>query len=204
MSSCDVTDFYDLSPTEFEEYCYNILKGYFEEKHFDNYTIEHDKKIKTHDGKYQIDIYASFEVGGCEFKTICECKRYKNPVNREKVVILHKKLDSIGAQKGILMTNSRFQSGAIQYAKSHGIALIQVTKRGLEHYSHSNGTESYDENDPFIYGEKQLPPYKAILVTDEKESECIVYPTKYIIKSIIKKMAQMIKEQYEIDIDFDT
>ena len=203
-SSNQIIDFYDLTPIDFEKYCYKILKGYAEEERLKDFSIEHNKKIKVSDGKYQIDIYASFIALGCEIKILCECKRYKNPVNRDKVVILHKKLDSLGAHKGILMTNNRFQSGAIQYAKEHGIALIKVSTIGPEYFSHSNGLDNYSEDDPFLYGEKMLPPYRAVLVTKDSDADFVVYPTSSEIEIIYKKMDQMINEQYRISIDFDS
>ena len=168
------------------------------------FSIEHNKKIKVSDGKYQIDIYASFIALECEIKILCECKRYKKPVNRDKVVILHKKLDSLGAHKGILMTNNRFQSGAIQYAKEHGIALIQVSTRGPEYFSHSNGLDNYSEDDPFLYSEKMLPPYRAVLVTKDSNTDFVVYPTSTEIESIYKKMNQLVSEQYGLNIDIET
>ena len=203
-SSNRIIDFYDLSPIDFEKYCYKILKGYAEEERLKDFSIEHNKKIKVSDGKYQIDIYASFIALECEIKILCECKRYKNPVNRDKVVILHKKLDSLGAHKGILMTNNRFQSGAIQYAKEHGIALIQVSTRGPEYFSHSNGLDNYSEDDPFLYSEKMLPPYRAVLVTKDSNTDFVVYPTSTEIESIYKKMNQLVSEQYGLNIDIET
>lgn len=64
---------------------------------------------------------------------IAECKRYTNPVNREKVVILADKVKSLGAHKGILISTSGFQSGAHEYAKKHGIALIQILDKHVVH-----------------------------------------------------------------------
>lgn len=46
----------------------------------------------------------------------------------EKVQILYDKIRATGAQKGILISTSGFQSGAIKYASEHGIALIQITE----------------------------------------------------------------------------
>ena len=203
-SSNQIIDFYDLPPIDFEKYCYKILKGYAEEERLNDFSIEHNKKIRVSDGKYQIDIYASFIALGCEIKILCECKRYKNPVNRDKVVILHKKLDSLGAHKGIMISNNRFQSGAIQYAKKHGIALIQVSTRGPEYFSHSRGIDTYSEDDPFLYGEKHLPPYRAVLITEDSDDDFVVYPTYAEIERIYKKMDQMINEQYGISIDFES
>jgi hypothetical protein len=36
------------------------------------------------------------------------------------------KIQSVGAHKGIVFATKGFQSGAIQFAKSHGIALVTV------------------------------------------------------------------------------
>ena len=201
MTNNNISYFYDLSPTEFEKYCLEILRGYAESENLNNFSIEHDKKIKVSDGKYQIDVYATFEALGCQIKVLCECKRYKNPVSREKIIALHDKLNSTGSNKGILLTNNRFQSGAIEYAKQHGIALITVHKKDIEHVSHSNGTEKYDDDDPFLYQEKHFPPYKAVLVTEENEADRVVYPTKTMLKAIYKETNRLVKEKLGIEID---
>lgn len=104
----------DLTPIEFEKYCYDFLNGYAQNEGLQNFKITHNKKIKASDGKYQIDVYAEFTAMGSRFKVLCECKKYKNRVNRDKVAILHRKLESIGAQKGILISTSDFQSGAVE------------------------------------------------------------------------------------------
>lgn len=40
--------------------------------------------------------------------------------------MLHDKVRSVGAHKGMLFTTSGFQSRAIKYAKAHGIALVSI------------------------------------------------------------------------------
>ena len=57
---------------------------------------------------------------------LIECKHYKNPIKRETIQILKDKLHSVGAQKGILFTTATFQSGCIEYAEKHGIALVRM------------------------------------------------------------------------------
>ena len=77
-------------------------------------------------GQYQIDVYAEFIALSVKFKVIVECKRCTKPVEREKVVILADKVWSLGAHKGVLISTSGFQKGALEYAKKHGIALLQI------------------------------------------------------------------------------
>ena len=77
-----------ISPTEFEELCLEILKGYAEAEHLSDFSIQHNVSIPADDGTYQIDVYARFIAMGVEFKVIAECKRYSSPVSREKVAVL--------------------------------------------------------------------------------------------------------------------
>jgi hypothetical protein len=47
-------------------------------------------------------------------------------VKRDRVQELWAKIQSVGAHKGILFATAGFQSGAIEFAKSHGIALVEI------------------------------------------------------------------------------
>ena len=120
-------------------------------------------------------------------------------MGREKVVILNDKLKSLGAQKGILLSTSGFQSGAIQYAKVHGIALIRVEDYHFEYLSHSNGQLENDDDDPFLYAEKNMPPYVAFECTDDEPRK--IYPTRAMIKELLLEMNRKVKEIMGIDID---
>jgi len=191
-----------ITPTEFEEYCLKIIAGYAEENQLNNFSIMHNVKIPTPDGTYQIDVYATFMALGVEFKVLCECKQYSAPINREKVVILDSKLKSIGAQKGILLTTSAFQSGAIQYAKAHGIALIRVYDKSCKALSHSSGKNEPDEDDPFLYIEKIWPKYEAIDVTAE-EALRKVFPPKSAVLELYIRNSEHLKETLGIDIKID-
>lgn len=190
-----------ITPTEFEKYCKNILLGYAEKEKLPNFTITHDTKHRTHDGTYQIDLYATFTAMSVEFKVLCECKQYKNRVNREKVVILADKVKSLGAHKGILLSTSGFQYGAVQYAKEHGIALIQIFDKDLFHHSFASGNDETYENDPFLYGYNAMPPYRAVNYTAETETSKVVYPTRSMIRNIYSETFRLIREQYGIEID---
>lgn len=125
-----VEKYVDMSPKTFEKFCIELIKEQM--KNIPDVVIEHDKYIKTVDGNYQIDGYIEFTVMGLHYKTIVECKMYKNPVSREKVQKLFDTLRATGAQKGILISTSNFQSGAITYATNHGISLIQITEAPTE------------------------------------------------------------------------
>jgi restriction system protein len=116
-----------ISPTEFEQLVkdFLVVTG----QPLPKFEVFHNVKETSYDGTFQIDIKATFEaLGGSEIKVLVECKHYKSAIKREKVEILHSRLQSLGYNKGILFASSDFQNGAIEYAKAHGIALVFVLK----------------------------------------------------------------------------
>ena len=203
------TDFYDmLSKMELisqvakrDDELITSLKTQLEQFAEAQTQLDIAQKELNDDLDEQKNYKAEFTAMGSKFKVICECKQYKKSVDREKVVVLHKKVESIGAHKGILLSTSGFQSGAIQYARAHGIALIRMGDQKVEFYSHSNGKQECDEDDPFLYGERHMPPYFAIDCTFESDEPRRVYPTGTMIKKIYKEMNQLIKKKKGIDID---
>lgn len=91
--------------------------------------VDHDITVSTRNGNYQLDGRIRFQAYGMPFTIIVECKRYSNSVKRDALVVLQDKIQELGAQKGILITTSSFQSGAVQYAKNHGLTLVQLRQK---------------------------------------------------------------------------
>lgn len=129
----------EMSPTDFERYSLSVLRKQFADKEgIEDFSIEHNVKMPAHDGIYQIDGLIKYKFLGMDFKVLVECKRYKNSVKREHVQALKGKLDSIGAQKGIFISTSSFQSGALEYAREHGIALATIIDGSLNYHTRSD------------------------------------------------------------------
>jgi hypothetical protein len=75
-----------------------------------------------------------------EFLVLVEAKCHRNPIKRELVQVLHQKLQSVSAQKAVLVSTAPFQSGALEFALAHGIALVTVTEGRFTY-----GTRSVDQ-----------------------------------------------------------
>jgi restriction system protein len=89
--------------------------------------VTQDVKVEAYDSTYQMDVLAKFQaIAGAEFIVLIECKKYRNAVERELVQVLHDKVRSVGAHKGMLFTTTGFQSGAVKYARVNGIALVSI------------------------------------------------------------------------------
>lgn len=143
----------EMTPVDFEKYALQILES--KTKGLDNVKFVHNKVVEAYDGNYQLDGYIEFEVMGVLYKTIVECKHYKYPISREIVQKVYDNLRAIGAQKGIVVSTSNFQSGAIAYAKAHGIALIQMAQTEETFYTRSHYNVVL--NHPYVPNNGGLP-----------------------------------------------
>ncbi|MGG3306567.1 restriction endonuclease [Paenibacillus lautus] len=183
-----------ISATEFEKYCLEILNAYAEAEALKDFSILHNQKVQTNDGEYQIDIIAEFLALSVGFKVIVECKRYTRPVEREKIVVLADKVRSLGAHKGILISTSGFQSGATEYARQHGIALLQIFDKYVMHIQNSSNPQMDGILMEFI---KQSPKFYAYQwntrLNDFPDKQ--IYPSETMLLEIKKK----ILEQYYKD-----
>lgn len=116
----------NISPQEFEQY----VKDWFDSEGIDlkSYKSIINNNVCAGDGVYEIDIDINYDALGVEFRVLVECKRHSHNIKREVLQVLHGKLKSIGAHKGIVCSTSDFQSGALEYARKHGIACITVAE----------------------------------------------------------------------------
>lgn len=192
----------DCNPTEFELFCLETLKAFGEREKLSDFNILHNQKIKTYDGTYQIDILCEFVALNIKFKVIAECKMYKKPVERRVVSELHDKIESLGASKGIIISTSGFQSGAVDYAKNHGISLMQIVNNRIFYASQS-------VNMDYLYFKQLessfLPKIQCLLWDNDHyyPYDCI-YPTTEMIEQAQSKARQLlISTAFKNEINYD-
>lgn len=77
-------------------------------------------------GKHEIDVYAVGEFNGIEFKWVIECKAWKTNIPKEKVLALSAIVQDVGADKGFLMSEVGFQSGAIRSSQMSNVTLTSI------------------------------------------------------------------------------
>lgn len=74
--------------------------------------------------KHKIDVWVTFSRYGLECKWVIECKLWNKRVSKEKVNALKTTVEDIGADRGIIICEKGFQSGALQAARGTNITLI--------------------------------------------------------------------------------
>lgn len=87
--------------------------------------IKHNTCFTGRSGyEHQVDISAEMKVAGVRLLILVECKSSAEIVETSEILEFASRIEDIGAHKGIIVTTHGFQSGALQLAKSKGIALI--------------------------------------------------------------------------------
>ena len=116
----------DITPAEFEKFVVELLSS--TSGQLDDLAVTLHDKIAGVDGTYDFDATVRFTFGGVNFLVVVEAKKHKNPIKRELVQVLRDKTRSVGAQKAVMISTAPYQRGALEYAKTHGIALATVTE----------------------------------------------------------------------------
>jgi restriction system protein len=115
----------EVTPTDYERQVARHFSGVGADVR--NLEIKHHDRVRGVDGDYVIDTTIRYEaLGGAEFLVLVEAKLHGRPVERGEVQKLFQKVQSTGAHKGILVSSAGFQQGAVEFARTHGIALIQL------------------------------------------------------------------------------
>jgi len=77
-------------------------------------------------GEHKVDVWVSFCRFGLQMKWVVECKSWKTGVTKEKVLALRSIVEDVGADRGVLMSEAGFQSGAIRVAQHTNITLTSL------------------------------------------------------------------------------
>ena len=188
----------DITPLDFEKYCFSILDVLYSPKKLDDYKITHNETYERNDGKHQIDVVIEYSIANARNKVFVECKRKKNSIEIGMVRDLYQKIQSCGANKGIFISTSGYQKGAIIFAKEHGIALYRIMDRCFRNIQ--NSAFGLDENRMYILlREQELLPKYSIHQYDQNGEYLFneVYPTQEM-KDKVHKIIQEELVQKEV------
>jgi restriction system protein len=97
-----------------------------------------DIKIKGVRTRHDVDVLVKSQHIGFEIVWVVECKYWKTPVSKLHVLGLRQIVSDVGADRGILLSESGFQSGAIEAAN---LTNVQVTS--LEELNSTASKEIY-------------------------------------------------------------
>ncbi|MFY1598511.1 restriction endonuclease [Micromonospora sp. WMMD737] len=117
----------EITPARFEAFVADELLRSAGPEVDDLVVTLHDK-LTGLDGGYDLDATVRYRFAGLAFLVIVEAKLHRNPIKRELVQVLYQKVQSVGAHKGVMVATAPYQSGAVAFARAHGIALVTVVE----------------------------------------------------------------------------
>lgn len=89
--------------------------------------VEHNVTLKGKSGAdRQIDVLITRKSKLHSYKTLVECKYWKNKVERNIVDIVYAGMDDLNIEKGVIFTTTGYEAGAVKYAKSKNIDIFVV------------------------------------------------------------------------------
>lgn len=139
-------------------------------------NAEVEKKVRGVRSKHEIDVYVQFHRSGIECTWVVECKLWKSKVPKEKVMALKSIVDDIGADRGIIVSEKGFQSGALDAVRDSNITLVT----SLEEFEKTVSTISKEEQLIYSDSEAGLPIYKFL---DESKPQNILKYGEFIISA---------------------
>jgi hypothetical protein len=77
-------------------------------------------------GIHDTDVWVTFTQYGLTIKWIVECKLWRTPIPKEKVLTLYQIAQDVGADRAFLLSESGFQAGAIQAARNTNVTLTSL------------------------------------------------------------------------------
>jgi hypothetical protein len=90
-------------------------------------VVEHNViELDRYGAKRQTDVKITRRTRFYTYVTLVECKRWKEPVSRDRIDVLASSIEALGANKGAIFTTTGFEEGAVAYATGKGIDLFIV------------------------------------------------------------------------------
>lgn len=119
-----MTALIELSAAEFETLVAELFGQ--ASSHVDGLRVTEHDRVHGVDGTYDFDATVRYRWAGMDFLVVVEAKRHTGAIERQFVQVLESKRASVGAHKAVLVSTAPFQSGAIEFARVHGIALVHI------------------------------------------------------------------------------
>jgi restriction system protein len=76
--------------------------------------------------KHDVDVLVRSRQLGLDVLWLVECKAWRNPVSKDKVFVLRTIVDDVGADRGLMMAERGYQSGALEAARLTNIVLTSL------------------------------------------------------------------------------
>ena len=85
-----------------------------------------DAFVRGARASHKVDVWVCFDRFGLKITWVVECKFWKRAIGKEKVMALKAIVDDIGADRGVILSERGFQSGATRAAMKTNLILTSL------------------------------------------------------------------------------
>jgi len=112
---------------EYEILTQTIFNQIVNQNSVETINVQRDVTLQGIVSSHQIDVYWEFKHADIIYYTIIQCKDWNSPVKQEHLFTLNQVLQDLPHQpRGIVVTKTGYQEGALEFAKAHGIELFEL------------------------------------------------------------------------------
>lgn len=91
------------------------------------FSVSVEEKILGARGSHDIDVVARMKSAGVDQMWIIECKKWRRPVPKERILTFASIISDIGADRGLVFCESGFQAGAVRMSLNSNITLTSLS-----------------------------------------------------------------------------
>lgn len=163
-----------------------------------------DVKVNGVRTTHDIDVLVKSHHVGFDVTWVVECKKWKNRISKLHVLALREIVSDIGADRGILLSESGFQSGAIEAANLTNIQLTSlgsIKDTAKEQIFSMRLRELYDSVIELKERYWALPKATRIEIGLRPDSGGYGYSANVVLDIAEKLVSRAVRGTYPIEID---
>lgn len=112
---------------EYEKLTQYIFDQIVNQRQVNTIDVQHNVILQGKSTSHQIDVYWKFEVGGEEYSAIVQAKDWKSKVPQKEMLAFNDIIRDLPyGTKGIFVSQTGYQKGAIDVAKTNGITIYEL------------------------------------------------------------------------------
>ena len=111
---------------DYIEFVYRLLLDLETSRNEEPIIISRNVKLSKNGYTSELDIYYEFRKANILHRVAIECKNQSHPIKISALRDFHGKISDFHNITGVFVSDSGFQSGAIEYAKEKGILTLKT------------------------------------------------------------------------------
>lgn len=201
------------SGKEYECLVQDIYKEILKSEGINNIKVEHDITLKGKTTSHQIDVYWEHKIGNSKFRTIIQAKDWNYSVPQKEMLAFAEIIKELPTgTKGIFISKSGYQKGAIDVARANGIDIYELRETNINDFQDKimkmkvdlNIETPYykylkiemDENKNSNLNEGKLPINKDLIIYEKDKNKTL----EELILELCKQNGENIRKcEYKFD-----